>query len=215
MPGRIVVCDASILINLILVDRLGLLSRLPGLEFVVLDEVFDEVTRPEQRPALQAALDDGHLSRDSVCGPDELVVFVELRRLMGQGEAACLAVASLGRRRLTAGWPGLRWGKVRGAAGCFGPQPRAVREAALASARSGPPLTPYHPCLRPDRVHPVGSDLDWLVSPPRHPGILLGAPGPGGPSGRSPVPRGSGQVRAGLDFRARPRPLLRGSTSRN
>ena len=53
---RVVVADTSVLINLIHVSRLDLCGRLPGFEFVVPDRVRAEVTRAQQRDALDLAV---------------------------------------------------------------------------------------------------------------------------------------------------------------
>jgi predicted nucleic acid-binding protein len=49
IAGVVVVSDANVLINLAHVDALHLLAELPDLDFVVLDEVLAEVSRPRQR----------------------------------------------------------------------------------------------------------------------------------------------------------------------
>lgn len=46
---RVVVTDANILINLIQVECLAILGRLPGYEFVIPDEVIREVKHADQR----------------------------------------------------------------------------------------------------------------------------------------------------------------------
>lgn len=65
-----------------------------GFRFVIPDEVVAEVTGPEQRRALEAALADGSLKQESIANPAELAVFVELSQILGSGESACLALAS-------------------------------------------------------------------------------------------------------------------------
>lgn len=97
-PARVVVTDANVLINLIHVDRLGLLGSLVGYEFVVPLEVEAEVTVPSQAVALADAFGAGHLARASFAGTAELAAFADLVRVLGQGEAACLALAG------THGW---------------------------------------------------------------------------------------------------------------
>jgi predicted nucleic acid-binding protein len=92
-PPRVVVTDANILINLMHAGRLDLLGALSTFEFVVSDHVIAEITRPAQRQALEIALTRGALSKRSIIGPRELATYAELRRIMGSGEAACLAMA--------------------------------------------------------------------------------------------------------------------------
>lgn len=97
-PARVVVTDANVLINLIHVDRLGLLGSLVGYRFVVPPEVEAEVIVAPQAAALADAFDGGHLARASFAGTAELAAFADLVRVLGQGEAACLALAE------THGW---------------------------------------------------------------------------------------------------------------
>lgn len=52
---RIVVTDANVLINLMIVSRLALLAKIPNHEFVVPEHVREEITIPEQRASLDAA----------------------------------------------------------------------------------------------------------------------------------------------------------------
>ena len=92
-PPRVVVTDANVLINLIHAGRLHLLGALTAFKFVVPDHVIAEITRSAQRQALEIALTRGALSKRSITGPRELATYAELRRIMGSGEAACLAMA--------------------------------------------------------------------------------------------------------------------------
>jgi predicted nucleic acid-binding protein len=93
MPTRIVVTDANILINLIHAEALELLGRLDGYEFTVIDQVEAEIVRPEQAAALRQAIEAGWLRRETVATIDGLTIFADLVRIMGRGEAACLALA--------------------------------------------------------------------------------------------------------------------------
>lgn len=92
---RVVVTDASVLINLIHVDRLELLGALHGWDFVVPPEVEAEVGVAAQSAALARALEVGHVSRLSFCGTAELQLFAEVTAVLGKGEAACLAMAAV------------------------------------------------------------------------------------------------------------------------
>jgi len=49
---RIVIADASVLINLLHVDRVEICARIPGLEFVVSEHVIAEVSNPTQSDRL-------------------------------------------------------------------------------------------------------------------------------------------------------------------
>ncbi len=90
--------DTCILINFSILDRLDLLGALADFEFLVLENVVEEVRRPEHQPRLRSALERGHLRRIEIVDVETLSIFAELRRSMGGGEAACLAVAA------THGW---------------------------------------------------------------------------------------------------------------
>ena len=92
-PARIAVADANVLINLIHVQRLGLLASLPGYEFVVPDNVISEITDSAQRAALEEGLSAGYLRRETISDPEGLARYAELRRVMGAGEAACVTLA--------------------------------------------------------------------------------------------------------------------------
>lgn len=95
---RIVPADANVIINLIHINSLGLLSRLPNYEFVVPDEVVREVTEPGQRAALQVAIKSGAPRIITIDDIATLKLFTELSSVMGAGEAACLSLAQ------TRGW---------------------------------------------------------------------------------------------------------------
>jgi len=92
-PTRIVVTDAAIIINLAHAGRLALLGALPPYEFVVPEDVVSEITQPAQREALEAAIEAGHLRRESITAPAELARYGDLRQVVGKGEAACLTLA--------------------------------------------------------------------------------------------------------------------------
>jgi predicted nucleic acid-binding protein len=90
---RIVVADAGVLINLIHVDALQLLGRLVRFEFVVVEHVVQEISRPDQAEALAHAIQQGWIQRESLDRPDGLEVFADLLRVIDRGEAASLAWA--------------------------------------------------------------------------------------------------------------------------
>lgn len=93
MVTRTVLLDANVLINLMHVDRLDLLAKLPGYEFVVTPDVVAEIVREDQRQQLEAALAAGTLRREELSDPEAMTLFAELRQQMGAGEAATLALA--------------------------------------------------------------------------------------------------------------------------
>jgi predicted nucleic acid-binding protein len=90
---RVVVTDTNVLINLIHVDALRLLGSLPGFEFVVVDDVLQEITRPEQANALSAAMTHEWIRRVSLDRPEGIALFSELTRVVERGEAASLSWA--------------------------------------------------------------------------------------------------------------------------
>lgn len=90
---RTVVVDASVLINLIHVNRLDLLGNLEGFEFVTPDQAIEDVKYPEQAATLHDALAQAWLRREESTDTAEISVYADLSRVMGRGEAACLAMA--------------------------------------------------------------------------------------------------------------------------
>ena len=90
-----VALDASVLINFLILNRLGILSDLPGYRFVVLDAVEQGVRRPQQQLTLTRAFEQGLVDHVADANPEELEVFADHRRVMGLGEAACLAAAEV------------------------------------------------------------------------------------------------------------------------
>lgn len=98
MPEKTVVVDATVIIHLANAQCLNLLGALKGYEFVVPDQVVEEITRPQQAAALERAVRAGWLRRESSTEPVEIALYGELRARMGKGEAACLAMAA------TRGW---------------------------------------------------------------------------------------------------------------
>lgn len=93
-PLRIVVTDANVLINLMHVSRLGLLAKIPNHEFVVPEHVREEITIPEQRATLDAAVGEGWLKIEVIDDLGAISVFAELIEHLGRGEAACVALAA-------------------------------------------------------------------------------------------------------------------------
>jgi len=89
----VVVTDANILINFMHAERLALLGRLTTFAFVFPAEVVAEITDSGQREQLEAALARGELRTIVLEDIAELTTYAELRRVMGKGEAACLALA--------------------------------------------------------------------------------------------------------------------------
>ncbi len=91
--NRVVVTDANVLINLFHIGRLDLLGKLAGFEFVVPPEVVEEVSEPRQAAALAEVLAKGFVRREPLTLIPALMLYAELVRIMGRGEAACLSLA--------------------------------------------------------------------------------------------------------------------------
>lgn len=91
--ARVVLTDTSILINFLHVERLDLLGKLPGYEFQVPDHVVEEILDPKLRERLEAGLQSGGLTVLSIIDLEEIEAYANFHRTLGQGEAACLAVA--------------------------------------------------------------------------------------------------------------------------
>lgn len=91
--GLSVVCgDASVLINLCHVRRLALLGGL-NLDFVMVDEVDEEILYVDQRAQIDEAVRNGWLRRVSLAALDGGQLYASLCSKMGKGEAASLAFA--------------------------------------------------------------------------------------------------------------------------
>lgn len=90
---RGVALDASVLINVLHVERLPLLVQLPGLRLLVPVEVLEEILRADQRAAVDAAIAAGDVERVSLDDPAVIEAYATYRSSLGKGEAACLALA--------------------------------------------------------------------------------------------------------------------------
>jgi predicted nucleic acid-binding protein len=90
----VVITDANVLINLLLIGQLPLLGTLDKHRFLVPKEVLGEIEDPVQREAVTSAIAAGHLGQVVVETMQSLALFAELRDVMGRGEAACLALAA-------------------------------------------------------------------------------------------------------------------------
>jgi predicted nucleic acid-binding protein len=92
-PPKTVVVDASVLINFLHLDRLDLLSALPGLRFLIPEEVDEEIRRKPQRAVLAKGLAAGHLTIETSTDIAEIELALKLRSSLDKGESACLAMA--------------------------------------------------------------------------------------------------------------------------
>jgi predicted nucleic acid-binding protein len=94
---RLVIVDASFLINFLAVDRMDIVGKLPGLRFHLVNHVRAEVRHDDQRARLGVALAGGMMTEIEVTDPGEVRLYGQFRRFLGDGESASLAVA-VGRR---------------------------------------------------------------------------------------------------------------------
>lgn len=92
--GCTVVCDATVVINLAVVERLELCAAIEGYAFVLPPVVVEEVTYPRERAALDAAIEKQALRVVAVTAPRVLALYAQLRQRLGRGESACLALAA-------------------------------------------------------------------------------------------------------------------------
>ena len=93
MTSRLVLVDTNVLLNFAQVDRLDLLGSLQDLDFRAPAEVMAEILKEPERSRVEASIRSGHVGETSLSAIAELVLFSELRQIMGMGEAACLALA--------------------------------------------------------------------------------------------------------------------------
>lgn len=91
---QVVVTDANILINFFHIQRLALLGELPPMRFLVPAEVINEITHVDQQVAVSNALRQGELISATLTELPATQRYAALRKVMGRGEAACLALAS-------------------------------------------------------------------------------------------------------------------------
>ncbi|WP_291983236.1 hypothetical protein [Luteitalea sp.] len=92
--SRVIVGDANVLINFLHAGRLGLLTLLPGYEWVVPEDVVSEITDPVQRQQLDVAIAHQQFRVETISEPGDLVQYAELRRTLGRGESACIVLAA-------------------------------------------------------------------------------------------------------------------------
>jgi predicted nucleic acid-binding protein len=101
MPETIVITDTSVLVNFLVLDRVGLLSRLPDWRFVVTDHVRAEIIEHyhDQLRRLDQALASGTLKEIRVTDLEEVRLFAELTTT-GLGIGECSAIAAAAHRKL-------------------------------------------------------------------------------------------------------------------
>lgn len=82
---RVVITDTNILIILVIANDLSLLSRIPGLSFVVCPEVLSELLKADAQLAVQSAIDDGEIAALSIDTSAEPQTFADLLVMIGLG----------------------------------------------------------------------------------------------------------------------------------
>jgi predicted nucleic acid-binding protein len=122
MDGEtVVIADASVLINFLVIDRVQLLAALPGRRLVVTDHVRSEVTDhyPDQMRRLEEAFSAGLITEMAVTELSEVQAFALLTsKGLGLGECSAIAVAAhrgyviaiddkTARKHIAAEYPGL------------------------------------------------------------------------------------------------------------
>jgi predicted nucleic acid-binding protein len=93
--GRILlIADTSFLVNFLALDRMDILRGLQAYVFYAPNHVIAEVAYAEQQRRLSAALAEGIVTELEITNLAEIALYDALRRFLGDGEAACLAVAA-------------------------------------------------------------------------------------------------------------------------
>ena len=95
-PDRraVVVCDTTVLINFLIVERLDLITQSPDYRFVVTEHAVGEVTDAAQLGRLKVALESGEIEQIDLVEPEGLSIFAEISCFLGSGEAAAIALAA-------------------------------------------------------------------------------------------------------------------------
>lgn len=89
----VVVTDSTVIINFLHIGKLELVSQILNYRFLVPEHVVTEITRADQRSALEAEFQAGRLNKVLITELDVLQSYAELRKVLGSGESACLALA--------------------------------------------------------------------------------------------------------------------------
>ncbi|MGC8747084.1 MAG: hypothetical protein ACP5SQ_10715 [Candidatus Saccharicenans sp.] len=87
------IVDANALIDLIKLDLLDIICRLPGYRFHLVEEVYEEITWPIQKRALHNAIQNNLIIVESLVEIKELELFSRLSSDLDSGEAASLVYA--------------------------------------------------------------------------------------------------------------------------
>ncbi|MES1228335.1 MAG: hypothetical protein ABUL72_06655 [Armatimonadota bacterium] len=87
--AAVVVTDANVVINFIHAGMLADLPAMVNMTFILTDEVYEEIIRPEQRQILDATLAANKWTRESMIDPDAIALFATLAAVMGRGACSC------------------------------------------------------------------------------------------------------------------------------
>jgi predicted nucleic acid-binding protein len=91
--ATVVITDANVLINFVVIEQLSLFGAIEGYQFHVPTDVVEEIVDDEQHSAVLKAIAAGHLKQVTLDTIDTIALFAQLRDVMGRGEASCLALA--------------------------------------------------------------------------------------------------------------------------
>lgn len=89
----VVLLDACLLINLFHVRRSDLLTGLTEYNFRLTSLVIDEISDPAQKADLKTLLEKGTVRFEPVTDPEVILKIDSLAKVVGPGEASCLALA--------------------------------------------------------------------------------------------------------------------------
>ena len=89
----VVLLDACLLINLFYAERSDLLAELTGYDFRVTSLVIGEIRDPKQKADLETLLEKGTLRFEPVTHREVILETEKLAKILGRGEASCLALA--------------------------------------------------------------------------------------------------------------------------
>jgi predicted nucleic acid-binding protein len=95
LATAVVIADTNVLINFIHIGQLSLLSALPAVRIGLPLEVLDELTDADQRRLIEEEIIGKNIDLIHIVDVDALALFGDLRDVMGRGEAACLALATV------------------------------------------------------------------------------------------------------------------------
>jgi len=93
--GSPIVADANSLIDLIKLDTIRPVTKMSDYRLIIVDEVVEEIRRPNQVKILESIINDGSVFRVSLITAEELALFTRLQAILDLGESASLSYASL------------------------------------------------------------------------------------------------------------------------